>query len=325
MARSRRAFTLVELLIVITIIVVLMALLFPAVQGVRRAARKTQCKNNIRQIALACHSHLEAHESFPGLRFRRFGAETDQGWMTSTLPYLDQATVDRLYNWKLDWYAPENKEAVTVPIATFRCPAAGGAGDDLTEQMVEGQFAGSWGDAYYSGARTEYAGVAGIMGGLRGAGYVPETMDTLNAGVVGMNCKMRPDEVPDGLSRTMLIAEAAGRPIVYRGGKPSMIENDLSLTLEAETLHTSGNVPGAWAAPNGLWFRGFTFDGLEQPGPCAVNCSNFTGGIYSFHPGGANVAMADGGVRFLSNRTDIYVAIALVTREGGENADQLGE
>lgn len=323
MARSRSAFTLVELLVVITVIVILMMLLFPAVQAVRQASRKTQCKNNMRQIALACHSHLEAQGSFPNLRFRRFGSETDQGWMTSTLPYLEQTTVDQLYDWTLDWYAPENKEAVTVPISAFRCPSVGGSGDDLQDQMVEGQFAGVWGDAEYVGALTEYAGVAGIMGGLRSAGYVPETMDTLNAGVIGTNRPRRAGEIPDGMSRTLLLVEAAGRPTVYRGGKPSMIENDQSLVLEAETLHTSGNIPGAWAAPNGLWFRGFTFDGLEQPGPCAVNCSNFTGGIYSFHPGGANVAMADGGVRFLTRKTDIYVAIALVTRQGGENDDQI--
>jgi len=115
-------------------------------------------------------------------------------------------------------------------------------------------------------------------------------------------------DIRDGLSNTLLATEAHGRPDIWRGNR----------IRPGESLASSGNVPGAWAAPNGLAFRGFTADGLTQPGPCAVNCSNFIGGIYAFHPSGAHALLSDASVRFVSKSVDVFLMIQLVTKSEGE-------
>jgi type II secretory pathway pseudopilin PulG len=110
-------------------------------------------------------------------------------------------------------------------------------------------------------------------------------------------------EITDGLATTLLLTESSGRPQVWRNGQvdPVVPPNDKN----------------AWAAWNGNYVRGHSYDGRTTPGPCAINCTN-NNTAYSFHPGGAFGILGDGSVRFLSKDLDVYVFYALVTREGGE-------
>lgn len=309
--RGNPGFTLVELLVVIAIIGILIALLLPAVQAAREAARRAQCCNHLKQIALAAHNYHDTYLTLPGLRLTHDTITpnpppgwTTQGWMTSILPYVEQRALAESYNWNLDWHAPGNEAVTSTIVPFFKCPSAL---DD--RPRISGQLAAPWGTAQYRNvATTDYVGSAGLLGGLRTTGWVRPDLDCQNAGVIATNDYNKFSRVTDGTTCTLLVTEAHGRPDVYRGTSVSV----------GETQSTSGNVCGAWAAPNGLWFRGFTFDGKTQPGPCAVNCSNFTGGIYAFHPGGANAGLCDGSVRFLSATLDVYVAFALVTKAEGE-------
>lgn len=127
--RHRKGFTLIELLVVIAIIAVLIALLLPAVQQARESARRTQCKNNMKQIGLAFHNYHGDSNQFPkpaiitvsvatGFRFGQ-----TMSWGTAILPYMDQATVYNLYNANVSCYDPVNAAAVITPINAFTCPS----------------------------------------------------------------------------------------------------------------------------------------------------------------------------------------------------------
>jgi len=303
MSRVRRGFTLIELLVVIAIIAILIGLLLPAVQKVREAAARMSCQNNLKQVSLAAHNYAGAQGRLPYLSFRRFGGALDQGWMPLILPYLEQDNVARLYRLDLDWYDPGNAAAILNRIKSFECPSA-----RTTNRVLAAQLAPPWGTASYQAATTDYTGVQGVWSTLITTGWVPPTT-TQYCGTIGLNSGYALTDITDGTSQTMVVTEMAGRPVVYHGNQPDPAD---------PTMMTSANVSGAWAAPNGIGFRGFTWDGMVQPGPCAINCSNNSGGIYSFHTGGANIGFADGSVRFVRQQVSISTVLAMVSRNGGE-------
>jgi prepilin-type processing-associated H-X9-DG protein len=109
-------------------------------------------------------------------------------------------------------------------------------------------------------------------------------------------------DITDGTSNTILVAEDAGRPKLWQAGRlvPDVYSNGAS-----------------WATPGLLWGRGSPLNGAPEPGRCAINCTNFRE-VYSFHPGGANVVMADGSVHFKEQGITIRVFAALVTRAGND-------
>jgi prepilin-type processing-associated H-X9-DG protein len=122
-------------------------------------------------------------------------------------------------------------------------------------------------------------------------------------GTMPRNHMVRIAEITDGTAHSMLLTEDAGRPQLWRAGRP--VEGP--------------DVPGGpWVSRlNRLAPRGSTPDGAIRPGPCAINCTNEQE-VYSFHPGGANATFADGSVHFLKATIDIRIFAALVTRAGGE-------
>jgi len=142
-------FTLVELLVVVTIIGALIGLLVPAVQAARESSRRTACANNLRQIGLALQSYHEAHQSFPPggieLASRKRGGR-QFAWCAFLLPQLDQMALYQAIDFERPYYDPENRTAAATPLPVFLCPSASGASDRLADGLGATDYGGIFGE-----------------------------------------------------------------------------------------------------------------------------------------------------------------------------------
>jgi prepilin-type N-terminal cleavage/methylation domain-containing protein len=313
---QRRGFTLIELLVVIAIIGILLALLLPAVQQAREAARRTACRNHLKQLALAAHNYHDTHKTFPfgavgplpGVgggpsRFPQYAGFKSHGLGMYLLPYVDQQPLYNAYNWNVHWY--ENQPVVNTQLPFWKCPSVPG-GDRIADGNLITETPPPVDLVPGTGACGDYAGMSLVWTDLADRGLITRT-GTLNergqfAGVFDVNHVWGDRDITDGSSHTILIAECAGRPQLFYG-------------RNAEPGKWASG--GPWASRNLLWLRGASTDGTTPFGPCAINCTN-NRDMYSFHAGGAFAAIADGSVHFLSASIDIRTVAALVTRAGGD-------
>ncbi len=297
--RTPGAFTLVELLVVVAIIGTLIALLLPAVQKVREAANRTTCTNNLKNAGLALHHFENANGRFPPGEVN--GPYPPAGVLTRAshgcwpflLPYLEQQSLFQLYRWDLNWDAPANQPVVTTQLKVLQCPSA-------APDRVGSEFSGQPG----LGACTDYAPLGSVSSSLAAKGLIDAVGNYF--GALPTNFMARFSDIPDGASQTLMVTEQAGRPQLWRAGR---------------AIADGFSPGGPWASPtNTLGVFGSTADGVTVPGPCAINCTNYTN-IYSFHPGGANGLFVDGSVHFLNAAIDIRILARLVTRAGGETVN----
>jgi prepilin-type N-terminal cleavage/methylation domain-containing protein/prepilin-type processing-associated H-X9-DG protein len=326
---SRCGFTLVELLVVIAIIGILVALLLPAIQAAREAARRTQCVNNLKQIGNALHNFHDVNQNLPSSD-RPAGATTLPriAGLTFMLPYFEQNSIYNAYNQSLNWSGRENSTAVLSKLNTLLCPTA------LNNDVLDGDPqlipAAPW--APNVAAITDYSPTIGVDRrlGTPGLGLVGAAGDTLTTGpwtgLLPKNVRSRLADATDGLSNTIAFAESAGRPYVYRRGGRQFNSNLLTNRVNA----------GGWCRPaSDFSIDGSSLDGSVIPGPCPLNCANGenigsqtfpypyygsegTGEAFGFHPGGANFLFGDGSVKFLKDSIPIRIFANLVTRAGGE-------
>jgi prepilin-type N-terminal cleavage/methylation domain-containing protein/prepilin-type processing-associated H-X9-DG protein len=309
----RRAFTLVELLVVVAIIGILVSLLLPAVQTAREAARRTQCTNNLRQLGLAAQSFHDTYRKLPS-SIRPGGVTTAPriAGLTFLLPFIEQKAIFDNYDQTANWDAPTNLGATSKSIRTFICPSS------PPPRILDGDPQPTWiGNLV---ATTDYSPTISVDSRLWNAGLV----DFAGAGMLPKNAEPRLAEVTDGLSNTILYAESAGRPVIYHKFQRA--------SADVNKNHLNG---GGWSRPaSDFSVDGSSFDGKSVPGPCPLNCTNgedfglaFPNGYYgsdgsseafAFHPGGANFALGDGSVRLISENIAIREFARLVTRDGGE-------
>lgn len=239
----RKAFTLIELLVVIAIIAVLIALLLPAVQQAREAARRTQCKNNMKQMGLAAHNYESSFSRFPtageGYNTTLINSKYifPVSFFTAALPYIDQANVYNAMNMSAHYSSPFNRDAAGKPLAatkitSFLCPsnavnAADTLGYGLTDYMTIAYV-----DLAPTGG-TATQPIAGLRDPSTSAG-----MGSARDSAFGLYCNRMAD-ITDGTSNTVCIFEDAGRSsIQVTGGRYSLHESVLQgRTTEPSHTH----------------------------------------------------------------------------------------
>jgi prepilin-type N-terminal cleavage/methylation domain-containing protein/prepilin-type processing-associated H-X9-DG protein len=303
--RQRPAFTLVELLVVIAIIGVLIGLLLPAVQSAREAARRVQCSNNLKQIALACQNFELVNRAFPKSNTT---SAPWHGWIAQVLPFIEQENVKNVYSQEVSWYDPANAAARNVVVASFICPSTSGA-----NRTGSSAVAGAPGSPF-TGAAWDYTNVSVVAQPL--LAYLnysnPAGYGSIWRGVMS-STGSRAADITDGLSNTLLVTEDAGRPEYWVRGQ-RVIDREPPFGGAGMGVVTGG----LWADhQKGFGIEGTSPDGFTLVGECAINCNNAYE-VYAFHPGGAHAALADGSVRFLQQDLPIRVLAALTTRAGRE-------
>ncbi len=287
--RKPNGFTLVELLVVIAIIGILIALLLPAVQSAREAARRMQCSNNLKQMGLACHNYATAHREYFPIGSR---ASNRHGLFTFMLPYMEQQS---LYD-QLNLSGDTRQETVNRyhGVATYICPSYPADPISTDKSLPH----------YMLGALTTYQGVGGAIVGRGESVKKPTSFgDIPNNGVFGWASQRRIADVRDGLSNTMAIAEFVSRHCTSDGceGFQGQVRPWI---LGANDSDGSYAFKVVQHPPNSLLSRN------------TVPYNHFS--MSSVHPGGMNVLFADGSVHFVSENVNFDDYQALATINGGE-------
>ncbi|MFO0903324.1 MAG: DUF1559 domain-containing protein [Pirellulales bacterium] len=317
----RTGFTLVELLVVIAIIGVLVALLLPAVQAAREAARRMSCSNNLKQIGLALHNYESVHGVLPPSRIDVNPPRFQQSWVSLTLPFIEQGAIHSQYNFGTNWYDPVNDPLTTTRLQVMMCPSTPSSRALPPGSLYNGVTNGLRSDQPRWGY-ADYGSINAVRNAFIVASGLPsinqkDAMGALGRGPAGVSFA----EILDGTSNTILIAEIAGRPNQYIGRRVSL--NPRVGNVAFGTPYTADG--WGWADIN----AGFSVDGANSAGVqnntsgsggvtivgnCVMNCTNDSE-IYGFHPGGAMILMGDGSVRFLSQTVEGRTLVALITRD----------
>jgi prepilin-type N-terminal cleavage/methylation domain-containing protein/prepilin-type processing-associated H-X9-DG protein len=300
-----RGFTLIELLVVITIIGILTGLLLPAVQSSREAAHRSSCANNLKQIGLAVLSFESENGVLPP---RCQTSVPYRGWGPNLLPYLEEKSLAKQYNYDLNFWDPGNAAAVATPVAVFSCPSApsGRKVKIVTDDdaPVVGIVTGT------IGAEGDYFAPNSVDAFWLPPAQYALASDELEAPALAVGRGRRVSEITDGAAFTLLISELAGRPDYWIKGVRQPDNSALRFPYWW----------GPWASYNSCIYKTWSDDGQTPGGLCTINCNN-SWGIYAFHPTGANAVFVDGSVHFLAVGLDRNVFAALVTRAGGEVID----
>lgn len=293
-------FTLIELLVVIAIIAVLIALLLPAVQQAREAARRSQCKNNLKQMGLALHNY---HSNFntlpPAVVYKPKSAASNHqganvrnglGWQVHLLPLLDLGTFYNEFDFSNSYRLQKHIDLTKNRISLFLCPSTPDVlSGHATEGPVEGQYAlHYWGNQGPRGANPNggsYREVeTSVM--LNRGGYSTQ-------GMFYANSRVKFSDVTDGLSNTLLLGEAGWQGNTlnrawHRGGNDDDID-----TVSVKDIVRPIN---------------------QRIVPTRVNETSFG----SYHTGGAQFVMGDGSVRFISENIAMDTYLSLGSRDGSE-------
>ena len=347
---ARPAFTLIELLVVIAIIAILISLLLPAVQQAREAARRTQCKNNLKQLGIALHNYHDVHRRLPAGYFSyptstgsapawaQLDPQTWDGgpgwsWAASLLPFLDQGNISTAVNFDQPMWFPGNRDPIATKLSVFLCPSSSGGDEPFTvlsadgsPRLIQGEpirvgrshYVAShgqescWGEC---GAATEGTVFTNIYTGETKTVPIHGDASRVADGPFFRNSGTRFRDVTDGLTNTIFLGEHSSK-------------------LSDKTW--VGVVPGASTPPrfsspeNGadaaatmvLVHAGPSGGELDITGFPIIHPINFptfhVGQMYSEHTGGGQVCLGDGSVRFVTESIDLLLWAELSSMNEGE-------
>ncbi|HEV3142407.1 MAG TPA: DUF1559 domain-containing protein [Gemmataceae bacterium] len=309
----RSAFTLVELLVVIAIIAILIGLLLPAVQKVREAAARTQCKNNLKQMGLACHNYHDTFGTLPPSRIRQPYAT----WAVLLLPFVEQDNLAKQWNLTLTYYAQPNALVRTTPVKIYFCPSRRSP-PSLTKSGVEGTGAhnlpGSAGD--YAGCGGDRVGYGGELDGNN----LPDAPTPANGVMIIADSKVSGSKITewygqinfaritDGASNTFLIGE---KHVPLKTMNDD--EGDCSI-YDGNWKRTLGRVAGDGASAAG----GFVYDLGQGPNDKAGGPDRYQRIFGSYHTGVCQFVFCDGSVHALNNSTAPATLRLLAVRNDGK-------
>jgi len=317
----RSGFTLIELLVVIAIIAVLIALLLPAVQQAREAARRSQCKNNLKQIGLALHNYLDTYTKFPPGGTYASGTTAGGGWSAQArlLPFVDQANLQNLIDFSRNYNVAPNQNVVTAQrIALFMCPS-----DVNDRPFPDGAT------TYYP---TSYAANYGSW-------FLWDPVSgRVGDGVFAPNSKFADRDITDGTSNTIGFSEVKAWQSYLREigtPAPALPASPAAVSALGGTLKDSGHNEWCDARLNQTGFTsvfgpntkvphidaGVTYDVdwvNQREGSSATVPTYGAMTSRSYHVGIVNSLLMDGSVRSLSENIDLLLWRALATRSGGE-------
>lgn len=328
---KRRGFTLIELLVVIAIIAVLIALLLPAVQQAREAARRSQCKNNLKQLGLAMHNYHDVYKMFPtgSINTWQTGQSDwhNRSFLVSLLPYVDQAPLFNGYNFNipvrsgntLNPAQPDNESYIARMIPAYSCPS-----DPSFKSSSPGNvgcnYAGNAGaDVIWGVGTSDANGVINYISAINTGSISDGTSNTLLMGEILMAGSSNPEanfariswSLPNSgwtLAQTQATAQAAAAamaadPNNSNGGNNSEAGHEWYL---AEPEHTTFNT---CLTPN------YSYPSATSWNADGAACM----ALRSKHTGGVHILLADGSVRFLGNNIDWQTYQYLGNRADGKN------
>lgn len=304
--RKRTGFTLVELLVVIAIIGILIALLLPAVQGVREAARRTQCANNVRQIGIALQSYNTAHGQFPS----GWKSGTGWGWMAATLPFIEQENVQDQFDFDVNLLDPTHEDKIRLVFGGQLCPSS-------TNSSQTYLLPANPSDTPVEVSRTHYVGCIGssVPYEQMDDGQTCPSLDLLGSaryldGMFYKNSTTALRDVLDGTSNTIAVGERSGD--VFDSQWPGVLDG---------SSHTGWRVVGWSGEPPNNSPRITPIVVVDDDGNEETLEIHFHGfaQFNSMHAGGVSMfAFVDGSVRPISNSISPITFKALGTIRGRE-------
>jgi len=347
-----RGFTLIELLVVIAIIAILISLLLPAVQQAREAARRTQCKNNLKQMALAMHNYESTYGIIPSnYHHGPTGVSGNYSVQAKLLPFTDQASLHNLINFDAILtdgccpgnLLPPNDVIAATPLALFKCPSD--PGPEFYEVTAGTR-------APFPGRVERYAANNYHVNTGTGVGTLYDTRAPTD-GIVWIDAKVRFASITDGLSNTLAFTESLRGDAEQSPAAPTTLRERrtrmMNLTCAFNTPGLNPNPPGmgsfaptdpetfeshaqgtgllrGWSGQRGAgWINGREYwtgyTHFHPPNSSVPDLQSCGWGLFaarSEHTGGVNGALCDGSVRFIGDNIDLGVWRALGTRNGGE-------